>query len=1009
MKAHSEGAFEAYIEQHLLEHGGYRAASPDDYDRKRALLPDELFSFIKATQPKVWERLHTIHHDKLEEMLLDGLCKALDQQGSLAVIRHGLKFYGQTVRLAFFAPAHGLNPDVEARYDANRLTVLRQVKYDPNNENSIDLVLFLNGIPVVTAELKNQMTGQCAVVHAKKQYKFDRDENAPMFRFKKRALVHFAVDPDEVWMTTQLRGSRTFFLPFNLGREGGAGNPPAEGKHRTHYLWEDVWQRDSLLNLIGSFIHLQVETKLDPWTGKKRTTETMIFPRYHQRDAVRRLLAAAKENGPGTNYLVQHSAGSGKSNTIGWLAHRLASLHDKKNQKIYDSVVVLTDRLVLDQQLQETIYQFEHKRGVVEKIETHSGQLADALESGVPIIISTIHKFGFISDKIGSLPKRSYAVIVDEAHSSQSGDMAVNVKQVLSETQIAAQVAEAMDDDDAATIDQLALRSAIARGRQPNLSFFAFTATPKFKTLEMFGHRGEDGKPAAFHLYTMRQAIEEGFILDVLTGYTTYKRYFQLVKAVEDDPDLDKRKAARALARFVNLHPTNIAQKTEVMVEHFRACVRDKIGGRAKAMVVTGSRLAAVKYKLAFDKYIKEKRYQDVRCLVAFSGEVRDPDLPGLPPYTEVEMNLGIKEKELPERFASDEYQVLLVAEKYQTGFDQPLLHTMYVDKRLSGIQAVQTLSRLNRTCRGKEETFVLDFVNEREEILDSFQDYYEGTTIAESVDPQRLYELQSKIDESHVYLPAEVDRFAKIFFKLRADQNPGDHPQLNACLDPAVDRFKALEEEAQTEFRDTLAAFKNLYSFLAQIVPFSDAELEKLYAYGRMLLRKLPRPEGAGPIDLGDDVALYSLVLRKEAEGDLGLRAGEASALYGPSATGTRKGDPATEKLSTIIELINERFGTDFDAQDLVEGVAEQLADDEQIQQAADVNDKANFAYVFNPKLDDALVDRHGKHGDFIDKVFSDEAIGKLFRSLMLDRVYALLHPGEQSKERDGGKGDTR
>jgi type I restriction enzyme, R subunit len=430
--AHTEQAFESFIASQLVDHGGYQQGDPETYDRDRALLPAELFAFIQATQPKVWERLREIHHEKLEAVLLEGLCKALEQEGSLWVLRHGFKFYGQTIRLAYFAPSHGLNPQVQALYDANRLTVVRQVKYDPKNDNSIDLVLFLNGIPIVTAELKNQMTGQSAVVHARNQYKRDRDENAPIFKFKRRALVHFAVDPDEVWMTTHLKGSSTFFLPFNRGHAGGKGNQPVEGKHRTHYLWDEVWQRDSVLDIIGRFMHLQKESKTDPTTGAKWTTETMIFPRYHQLDAVRKLVAGARAKGAGTNYLVQHSAGSGKSNTIAWVAHRLASLHDEQDRKVYDSVIVLTDRVLLDRQLQDTIYQFEHKQGVVEKIDKDSGQLAKALGSGVPIVISTMHKFGFIQDKIASLPERRYAVIVDEAHSSQSGEMAVKVKEVLS-------------------------------------------------------------------------------------------------------------------------------------------------------------------------------------------------------------------------------------------------------------------------------------------------------------------------------------------------------------------------------------------------------------------------------------------------------------------------------------------------------------------------------------------------------------------------------------------------
>ena len=1009
MKTHTEDTFEKLIVEHLVLHGGYEPRGrttyePDKaltthagYDVQRALIPAEVIAFVQATQPKPWAKLQAIHGAALDRIFLDALCKVMDQRGALSVIRQGFKFHGRQIRLAYFAPGHKLNPAVWDLYGQNRLRVVRQLRYDPKNDNELDLVLFLNGLPIATAELKNPMTGQKAD-RAKRQYKEHRDPKAPLFRFKARALVHFAVDADEVWMTTRLRGLSTRFLPFNRGYNNGAGNPTVEGKHRTCYLWEEVWQRDSLLDLVGRFIHLQQEEMTDPNTGKTTRTETMIFPRYHQMDSVRRLIGAARLQGAGTNYLVQHSAGSGKSNSIAWLAHRLASLHDEADRKVYDAVVVVTDRKVLDQQLQETIYQFEHKTGVVEKIDTNSAQLAEALTAGVPIVISTIHKFGFIQDKIEHLPDRRYALIVDEAHSSQSGEMAVTVKELLSDSGIAAKLAE--EGEDLSAPDQLALRAALFRGPQKNMSFFAFTATPKFKTLELFGHKGPDGKPAPFHLYSMRQAIEEGFILDVLQGYTTYKRFFALAKAIADDPDLDKKKAASALARFVSLHPTNIAQKTEIVIEHFRSCVMHKLQGRAKAMLVTGSRLMAVKYRLAFDAYLRDKGYKGIRCLVAFSGEVQNDQVPGVG-YTEPRMNLGLKETELPRAFASNIYQVLIVANKYQTGFDQPLLCAMYVDKRLAGIQAVQTLSRLNRMALGKEETFVLDFVNERDDILASFQDYYETTTTADEIDPQRLYELQHELEQFQVYTKAEVNGFSAAFFKMKGEQNLADSAQLNAWLDPGVDRFKALEdgdsdeegEQRREEFRGKLGAFKNLYGFLGQIVPFADADIEKLYAYGRMLLRKLPRPDSGGPIDLGDDVALASFRLKLEAEGNLDLEGGGVGKLSGPEYTGGGKPKPEHEKLSAIIDIINERFGTDFDARDLVDGVTAQLVADEDLQQAAKVNDKGNFAVPFREALDDALVNRHEKHGDFINKLFQDEELGSFFRDWMLDRIYGRLN----------------
>lgn len=994
---HTEETLEALIEAHLVDAGGYEKGSPSDYDRARALLPQTVLAYVQETQPKAWEKLLKIHKDKLDALFLDALCKALDQRGTLDVLRHKLKFYGETIALATFEPGHSLNPELWQQFEQNRLTVIRQVKYDPSNENELDLVLFLNGLPIVTVELKNAFTHQTAE-HARHQYCKDRDPKAPIFRWRgqggrssdkaTRALVHFAVDADTAWMTTRLEGKSTFFLPFNRGDGLGAGNPAVADKHRTHYLWEEIWERRSLLDLVGRFLHYQS-------AGKK---SILLFPRYHQMDAVRKLVAAATVQGPGTNYLVQHSAGSGKSNSIAWLAYRLANLHDEHNERVYHAVIVLTDRRVLDQQLQDTIYEFEHKAGLVEKIDKRSDQLAAALQGGTPIIISTIHKFGFISEKIGSLPDRNYAIIVDEAHSSQSGEMATQVKEVLAHSGLYSELEPFDEEEQNDTPDQLALRAALLRGPQKNISFFAFTATPKFKTLEIFGHK-VDGKPAPFHLYSMRQAIEEGFILDVLRGYTTYSRFFKLNKAIDDDPSLDKRKAATALARFVNLHPTNIAQKTEIIIEHFRNCVAHLLGGQAKAMVVTGSRLQAVRYKLAFDKYITDKGYQDVRCLVAFSGEVTDQDIPGVT-YTEVEMNAGVKETELPSKFAGDEYQVLIVANKYQTGFDQPLLCAMYVDKRLAGIQAVQTLSRLNRTCRGKETTFVLDFVNSSEDILAAFQDYYESTTTADDIDPQKLYDLRYELVEYRVWTDSEIDGFAAVFFKLPVNKALEDHAKLNSWIDPGVDRFRHMGEEGderkqmQEEFRGKLVAFRNLYAFLGQIIPFTDADLEKLYAYSRFLLRKLPRVEGAERWEPGEDVVLSSLKLKQSAEQDLQLTKGQEGTLAGPTDTGTAQAKTVKEKLSAIIDILNNKYGMELPdhVENLLDGVQDDLAGQSNIQMAAQANDKDNFKHVFEPAVKDALLDHHAENGDFINKLFEDDKLLKTLCDLMMDRVYGRL-----------------
>lgn len=999
MKAHSETAMEALIEQQLLSHG-YVSRPSSAYDPTLALLPDDLIAYVEATQPKTWAKQQAIHKGALRKNLLSAFDKATEHQGLLDVLRKGFKFYGSTIRVATFRPAHGLNPEVETRYAANRLAVVRQVHHDPKRPgDSLDMVLFLNGIPVVTAELKNKLTGQ-TVEDAKRQYRFDRDPKAPIFRFKRRALVHFAVGSNEAWMTTRLAGKSTYFLPFNRGNGTGKGNPAVEGKHRTFYLWEQVWERHSLLDILARFLHLQVDEK-EGADGKVKKKEVMIFPRFHQLDAVRSIVASCKVKGAGTHYLVQHSAGSGKSNSIAWLAHRLASLHDDQDRKVYDGVVVLTDRRVLDQQLQNTIYQFDHKQGVVRRIKetaAKSTQLAAALKDNAPIIICTLHSFGFVADKLDALPDRRYAVLVDEAHSSQGGDMAKAVRDIIG-------IPDDEDDDEATSqADKLAKWSAERRRLPQNMSYFAFTATPKFKTLCLFGTEAgtnpETGEPTyePFHLYSMRQAIEEGFILDVLRGYTTYKTYFKLVKSIADDPELDKKKASKALARFVSLHPHNIAQKAEVIVEHFRSTVKNHLQGKAKAMVVCGSRLHAVRYKQTIDRYIKEKGYTDVNALVAFSGEVVDPDDPTTvsKPHTEPQMNANpttgapLKESELPRAFASDAYNVLVVANKYQTGFDEPLLCAMYVDKRLSGIQAVQTLSRLNRRADGKQETFVLDFVNEREEILESFQTFYEGTTVMETVDPQRLYELQHQLDAAQVWFEQDIERFARAFFK-PGKRNTSD--KLNAAIDPAVDRFMALEEEPAEEFKKRLQAYCNLYGFLAQVVPFSDADLEKRYVFGKLLLRSIAKLAGRKEkVAVDEDVELKYYRLDLVASGSLMLAHDGAQELYGPKETGTGKTEDEKEKLSALIEVINDRFGTEFDAQDLIDGVKKQLLEDEGIQKAAAANDRTNFAYVGGPALEDALVERHAKHGEFVNRVFGEAEILTFLKKRLLDEVYEEL-----------------
>lgn len=677
MSGHTERDFETAIEAGLVGAGGYEKRQPSAYDEVLALFPDDVTGFLKESQGTKWGQLEALLGDKTAATVLDSLTKELELKGTLHVLRYGFKCYGKTLRLAHFRPNSAMNPEAAALYAKNQLTITRQVaftsvmkKADGTNRRCIiDVTLAINGLPVVTAELKNPMTGQRAT-DAIKQYMDDRDNRDLLFTFGKRAIVHFAVDPDEAWMCTRLKGKESVFLPFNRGNNHGAGNPPVPGNWKTHYLWDEVLRADSLLDILQRFMHFEVKEKQVKTEKGVRTIrkETMIFPRYHQLDAVRKLVAHARTHGSGRNYLVQHSAGSGKSNSIAWLAHRLASLHDDANEKVFHSVVVITDRRVLDQQLQNTIYQFEHKTGVVEKIDEDTQQLARALSNGTPIIITTIQKFPFITQALSTLEKKGsgvkigtagkrFAVIVDEAHSSQSGETATALKGMLNkdgiEAAIAAQIFDEEDDDLSEAAKAALLRDSLKRARQPNLSFFAFTATPKFKTKTLFDESGPSGT-SPFHEYTMRQAIEEGFIMDVLKNYTTYKRFFGLIKQVENDPEVPRKKAAKALSRYLELHPVNIEQVISVIVEHFRLYVMHELGGRAKAMVVTGSRLSAVKYKLAFDQYIKDHGYTGIRSLVAFSGAVEDPDDPDSS-YTEVSMNNGLAESELPEAFEGDE------------------------------------------------------------------------------------------------------------------------------------------------------------------------------------------------------------------------------------------------------------------------------------------------------------------------------------------------------------------
>lgn len=1011
MNKMNELAFEDAIEAHLLNNG-YAQDKPADFDRALALQPAQVLAFIERSQPEEWKRLSAIYGEGVREHVIHYIAQQLDRRGLLDVLRNGIADRGVNYRLAFFRPASQMNPATQRRYEQNRLSVMRQVHFSLADESSVDMVLFVNGLPVATVELKNAFTGQ-TTANAIRQYMADRVPSlkTPLLQFKRRALVHFAVDTDEAFMTTRLAGADTYFLPFNRGNAGGRGNPPNPNGYRTAYLWEDVWQRDNWLDILHRFIQIEVKEKEDPRTGKVKRTETVIFPRYHQWEAVRSLRANTRRRGTGINYLVQHSAGSGKTNSISWLAHQLSSLHGDDDKPMFDAVIVVSDRRNLDKQLQDNVHQFEQKRGVVELVQSDAGKsksdvLSTALDRGARIIVTTLQTFSFLLEKVGSLSGRHFAVIADEAHSSQTGKAAGNLRVTLGASRNedaeldAAERAEAAEGEEIDT-EEAILRFIRNRGPQPNLNFYAFTATPKKKTLEMFGTPGGDGKPQPFHLYSMRQAIEEGFIHDVLKHYTTYKSYYELSKKVEDDPVINARTAKKAVARFATLHGHVIAQKTEIIIEHFRQFVQRKINGQAKAMVVTRSRLHAVRYKQAFDAYLAEKGYTNIKALVAFSQSVTDPKNEAV--YTEERMN-GFPEAQLPERFDSDEYQLLLVAEKYQTGFDQPKVHTIYVDKPLKGLAAVQTLSRANRTCPGKTDTFILDFVNEREDIVECFRPYYKYTAIDEPTDPNVVYQLRDKIMAYGIIWPQEMDDFARVFFKPVEQQSKRDHALLNKAIDPAVERYKhhfrdpasspatPTYTETSDEFKGYLSSFGRFYGFIAQLYDLADITLEKLYAYSQALLTKLPKRSGEDVLDLDGEVELMKYRQECTFSGSMVLQPGDGSEVTGPNALGTRsQHEPEPEHLSEIILGFNERFGTDFSREDVlyIEQVEGDLLRKDLLREQARDNSLENFRPAFEEELTDTFLERQDRNAGILGRIMSDDDLRLRVFEAMLQSFY--------------------
>ncbi len=990
----TEAQFEEHIASWLVEHGGYERSKvgnaqgePKDFDAQAGVDTTDLFRFISDTQIDAWDRLIDAAYggdpNRAQAGFVQRLASELDKRGTVDVLRRGVVDRNVTIRVAFFKPAHGLTPELAQQYRANVLTVTRQLRFDPNSQHAVDLALLVNGIPVATAELKNPLTGQ-TVENAIAQYRKNRPPNNRTLG--RTGMVHFAVDPSSVAMTTRLAGTHTRFLPFNRGHELGAGNPPNPDGHRTAYLWEQVWSRENWMDVLGRFIHV-----VRPSRGSRAKPE-VIFPRFHQWDAVRRLEAAAEQQGAGHNYLVQHSAGSGKSNSIAWLAYRLSSLHDDTDAKVFDKVVVITDRIVLDRQLQDTISQFEHAIGVVERIDESSAQLAEALTGEqARIIVTTLQKFPYILDQIESLPERNYAVIVDEAHSSQTGQAAAELRRALGSTRpghehrsadvndrpketgdqpnlagyqragatrsadadCAAATGDSNGvDDQPADAETLLTAAVAARGPQPNLSFFAFTATPKGRTLEMFGRLGDNNKHEPFHLYPMRQAIQERFIMDVLAGYLTYNQYFHLEKAILEDPQYDTDKARSALARFVTLHPDNLAQKAAIIVDHYRSKIAQQVGGKGKAMVVCSSRRHAVEMWRSLKKHTNDNGY-GIGVLVAFSGAVDE--------LTESKAN-GFGESQTAQRFAADEWQIMVVAEKFQTGFDQPKLAAMYVDKTLTGLAAVQTLSRLNRIHPDKSNTFVVDFVNDAEEIREAFAVYH-GKTVAPPTDPNLLFDARHELDGYQVLDTGEMERAEGLLLSENA------HAQIDAAMQPAVDRFRGLTDQDQDAFRDALGRFVRVYGFLSLIVPFRNPELERDYRFCRALALLIRDRDAAQSINLGTEVELTHLRHDLTFEGSIELpdAHGEVTTIF--SGTGPLT-DPESERLSEIIARINERFGTDWTEEDqlVFKSAAHDLISDIEIQNQALNNDEDTFRnHVFPDRYEKSLLLRRDRNSELI------------------------------------------
>jgi type I restriction enzyme R subunit len=994
----TEKGLEAHIAQYLVDENEYVQRENKSYDNVNCIDSELLFQFLEATQPKAIAKLKQYHKELYKQKIIKRFNDQVQAKGIIDVLRKGITdgFTDTKLQLFYDKPVSAYNATANTLFQANIFSVMRQIYFSPSNKKSLDLMVFINGIPVVSFELKNELTKQ-NVAHAIKQYKTDRDPNEELFRLG-RLLVNFAVDNEEVWMCTHLKGHKSYFLPFNKGNNNGAGNPNNPIGIKTDYLWKEILTKNSVTAILQNFCQLITEEK--EYLDEKEKTKTrkekkLLFPRYHQLVAVQLLLKNAQENGAGKKYLIQHSAGSGKSNSISWLAHQLVGLHNTSGDtNIFDTVIVVTDRKVLDAQIRNNIKQFQQVKGVVEAITEGSKQLKEALEEGKKIIITTIQKFPYIVNEIGELPGINFAIIIDEAHSSVSGGMVRNLNKTLS-LKINIEENENEDDElvteDNDTITGEDLIASITKSSKqlPNASYFAFTATPKNKTLELFGEPYQEGdktKFKAFHLYSMKQAIDEEFIKDVLLNYTTYQSFYALLKKIEDDPEYDKKRAQKKLKAYVESHEHAIKKKAILMIQHFLENVvrTKKIGGLAKAMLVTSSRANAVKYKKAFDDYLN-KINSPYKAIVAFSGEIDG--------QTEAQLN-GFPSASIPGEFEKSDFRFLIVANKFQTGFDQPLLHTMYVDKKLGGVNAVQTLSRLNRSHPLKKDTFVLDFANTVEEIENAFKPYFESTILGEATDPNKLFDLQDALDNFQVYTREQVEEFSdKIITNVPVDQ-------LHSILDHSSKIFKEdLEEEHQNDFRAKVKTYVRLYIFLSQIVPFENPYLERLYIFLNYLQNKLVAET---QIDFSkgilDNIDMDSYRLQLEATTNVVLEQGED---LKPIPTEMRDGVSETEidRLSSILQTFNDRYGTQFDDADKIRRMAEDIANDvarnEDLINSLKYSDEQNARITSDIVSQKELLKHVTTNFDFYKLITDNREAKEDFNAMMFGMVKDLIQKG--------------